>query len=392
MLDARGDGSSDLFPAAASAGSTLMSTTSNTQTRLRARIAVVAIAVTACVVALGACSSSGGKAASPTTSKPVTTATTQPKVRHTYPHVTTKSTFAEITKNPAFAGFGPYLLPTEVPSQVQAMQGATPAVLHLVKELKAWDPQTLVNGFNFLIDQVNAGNKIWYPLYSAKQVAADPSKKTAGLWFIPGEPGKPLAVIAPGGGFTAVASLQEGFPLAQKLHEMGYNVAIVKYRVNSGMGKVPKSTAVKTATDDLAVAMTMLRDNAAAWNISLDKYSTWGSSAGGEIMNAWAADAPTGAKAHGFDPPAVVIDAYTPPDQTQATASLPPYFIVQGADDQVVNVPAVDKFVRQLKAAGADVKYTKYPAVGHGFGIGVGTSADGWYKNAVAFWQAHMNG
>jgi acetyl esterase/lipase len=360
--------------------------------RSRTRAAVSAIVVAACLVALGACSSSGGKAASPTTLTPATTGTTQPKVRHSYPHVTAKTKFSDIVNNPAFAGFGPYVLPTENPQQVQAMQLATPDVLHNVPELRAWDTQTLVNGFNFMIDEVNAGNKVWYPLYSAKQVAADPSKKSAGLWFIPGDPGKPLAVIAPGGGFRAVASLQEGFPLAQKLHELGYNVAIVKYRVNSGGGKEPKDAAVKRATDDLAVAMTMLHDNADAWRISLDNYSTWGSSAGGELMNAWASDEPTGAKAHGFSPPAVVVDAYTPPDQTKATASLPPYFIVQGADDQVVSVPDVDKFVSDMKNVGADVKYTKFPAVGHGFGIGTGTSASGWYKNAVAFWKAHTNG
>jgi acetyl esterase/lipase len=366
-----------------------------------ARRAVGATAIAACLATVAACSSSSRPAATVTsTSSPAgatstssSSTTTLPLVRHSYAHVTVKTTFANIVGNPAFAGFGPYVLPTEVPSEVKAMGPATPEILHVAAaQLKFWDPQTMIDGLNFLIDEVNAGVPIWHPLYSAQEIAADPTKKSAGLWFIPGDANKPLAFIAAGGGFRAVASIQEAFPHAQKLHELGYNVAILKYRVSSVQGdgtSGQKNAAVQRAIDDMAAAMAMLKTNADAWHISFANYCVWGSSAGGEIMNAWTSDSPLGAKAHGFDLPAVVVAAYTPPDQTVATASLPPYFIVQGAADTTVSVPAVDKFVGQLKAAGVTVQYTKYPAVGHGFGLGTGTSAAGWIDHAIAFWQAH---
>ncbi|MBP1610664.1 MAG: esterase, partial [Acidobacteria bacterium] len=33
----------------------------------------------------------------------------------------------------------------------------------------------------------------------------------------------------------------------------------------------------------------------------------------------------------------------------------------------------------------------KYPNLGHGFGLGIGTSAEGWPDLAVAFWEKHID-
>ena len=37
-----------------------------------------------------------------------------------------------------------------------------------------------------------------------------------------------------------------------------------------------------------------------------------------------------------------------------------------------------------------EVEYHKYPGVGHGFGIGMGTSAEGWIADAVRFWTKQI--
>jgi hypothetical protein len=36
------------------------------------------------------------------------------------------------------------------------------------------------------------------------------------------------------------------------------------------------------------------------------------------------------------------------------------------------------------------VEYHQYPNVGHGFGAGSGTSAEGWITEAVHFWAKQM--
>jgi dienelactone hydrolase len=344
-----------------------------------------------------------------------------------YPHVAASTTFAQIEDNPAFAGFSTFMLPAEASGTVAALRVASIGVLHTaVKELQYWDPQTIVNGYNFLIDEINSGVEIWHPIYTAKQIAADPTKKNTGMWFFPGGPGKPLAIIAAGGGFQAVTSLQEAFPHAQQLHEMGYNVAILKYRVvaqpNNGQGQTqgqgqsppssqnsqtspssqpPQSAAQKSKiaaaqtktieqdNKDTAAMMALIRKNAKAWHVSFKNYSVWGSSAGGQLLSAWAASGPSDATSHGFPKPAVVVDAYTPVRGFKVTKAFPSTFLAVGSEDTTAGVAPVTAMAKQLKADHVPVELKVYQGVGHGFGLGTGTSAAGWLQTAVQFWKAH---
>ena len=45
--------------------------------------------------------------------------------------------------------------------------------------------------------------------------------------------------------------------------------------------------------------------------------------------------------------------------------------------------------VAVLRRMGTEVEYHRYPGVGHGFGLGGGTSAEGWIEDAVRFWARH---
>jgi acetyl esterase/lipase len=340
-----------------------------------------------------ACVFASGLASSTTTSS-VATATARLVALHQYPHLTAKSKFGEVKDNPAFAGFGIYMLPAQRPDQVKALLGAPISVMEPVMRSQygaTWDTQTMVNGYNFMIDEVNAGVKVWSRLYTPAEIKADPSKKDAGMWFIPGDRGKPVAVIAPGGGFTAVASLQEGFPFARVLHKKGYNVAILKYRVivdtsDSGPTDAERAQEFKRVDADMNRAMTMLRARATTGQLSLRNYSVWGSSAGGVVVTKWATN---GAKAHGFSPPAALMAEYTPPGYTPAAATYPPCFIIDAADDGTVSPTDVADWANQLKGLGVVVEFEQFPTGLHGFGIGAGTPALGWVNRAVTFWQAN---
>jgi hypothetical protein len=35
-------------------------------------------------------------------------------------------------------------------------------------------------------------------------------------------------------------------------------------------------------------------------------------------------------------------------------------------------------------------RYHEYPGLEHGFGLGTGTSAEGWITDAIRFWTEHM--
>jgi acetyl esterase/lipase len=51
----------------------------------------------------------------------------------------------------------------------------------------------------------------------------------------------------------------------------------------------------------------------------------------------------------------------------------------------------MERRINALKAAGIDTEFHSYPNLGHGFGLGIGTIAEDWINDAVAFWEKQMN-
>ena len=70
--------------------------------------------------------------------------------------------------------------------------------------------------------------------------------------------------------------------------------------------------------------------------------------------------------------------------------TIPPTFITVSRDDGIVNVSTVDRRVENLRGAGVEVEYRKYRNAGHGFGLGIGTDAEGWLEHAVRFWSGQI--
>jgi len=76
---------------------------------------------------------------------------------------------------------------------------------------------SVISSLNYMIEEVNSGKILFYNFYPDKQKQQDPSMAQTGLFFFRGKPGAPFAIICPGGGFSDVGSLHEGFPLAQEI-------------------------------------------------------------------------------------------------------------------------------------------------------------------------------
>jgi hypothetical protein len=43
--------------------------------------------------------------------------------------------------------------------------------------------------------------------------------------------------------------------------------------------------------------------------------------------------------------------------------------------------------INRIKAKGIDAQIEVFRGLGHGFGLGQGTVAEGWIDNAVKFWE-----
>ena len=108
------------------------------------------------------------------------------------------------------------------------------------------DPATMVSALNHMIDDANNGHTVFYDFYAENEKREQATKSNTGLFFFRGRPGAPFAMIAPGGGFSYVGSVHEGFPYAVTIASQGYNAFVLKYRAGAG-GAV--------ATQDLAAAV-----------------------------------------------------------------------------------------------------------------------------------------
>lgn len=298
---------------------------------------------------------------------------TQRRFTHLHPD----DRLGDLLNHPALQGFSRLILPWDGRDYDQAMPlkdigRLLPYHSHVV-------PSVVVAALNRMVDDASAGRAVFYNFYTDDQRRTNPTLKHTGLFFFRGKPNTPFAVIVPGGGFSYVGSVHEGFPYAAEISKQGFNVFVLKYRAGQG-GRV--------ATEDLAAAVSYIFQNARSLQVSTDCYSLWGSSAGARMA---AAIGSHGTAAFGGSPlpkPAVVVMAYTA--HSEVTANEPPTFVVVGDRDGIAPPAAMESRVATLRRLGTQVEYHKYPGVGHGFGTGHGTSAQGWIGQAIQFWEKEL--
>ena len=292
-------------------------------------------------------------------------------------HLSSDSTIGDLLKHPSFAGFGRLTLPWDDRRYDETMH--LEDIGSLLPYHSEVNPGVVVASLNRMIDDRNGGRTIFYDFYTTQEKRAEPSLENTGLFFFRGKPGAPFAVIAPGGGFAYVGSVHEGFPYAVEISRQGYNAFVLKYRAGRG------GTA---ATEDLAAAVAWIFENAESLGVSTTHYSLWGSSAGARMAAAIGSHGTARYGAAALPGPSAVVMAYT--GHSDLSSSEPPTFVVVGENDGIASPASMERRVAALRRAGTEVQYHKYPDVGHGFGVGAGTNAEGWIGNAVRFWAAQM--
>ena len=199
------------------------------------------------------------------------------------------------------------------------------------------------------------------------------------MFFFRGRPGAPFAVIAPGGGFSYVASVHEGFPYAAAISSKGYNAFVLRYRAGQG-GTV--------ATQDMAAAVSYILEHAATLGVSTTGYSLWGSSAGARMAASIGSHGLASYGGGDAPRPSTVVMVYT--GHSDYASAEPPTFVVVGEEDGIAPPAAMKRRVEALRRSGTLVEYHEYTGVGHGFGLGVGTSAAGWVFDAIRFWESSI--
>ncbi len=279
------------------------------------------------------------------------------------------NTIEELLTYPSIKEFSKFILPLELGYNPNSKLKDIDYLLPYHNNI---DINTTLNSINYIIDK---SEKIFYKIYTDKEIKEDKSKENTGIFFFKGNKNAPFAVINAGGGFSYVGSIHEGFPYAMELNKRGYNAFILQYRVGDGY----------IATQDLARAISFIIENKNLFEIDVNNYSLWGSSAGARMVAAIGSRGLTFFGEKNYPKPNMIVMLYT--SLANFTLNDPPTFMAVGDRDGIANPRVVENRFNEMKKAGLKVEFHKYKNVKHGFGLGIGTSAENWIDSAIKFWE-----
>jgi len=236
------------------------------------------------------------------------------------------------------------------------------------------NPQKTVEIVRYVAERAENGEQVFFDIYSEAEKRAEPDKRNTGLFFFQGKTGAKTAICNAGGGFAYVGAMYDSFPHALELSKKGYNAFALIYRPGA-----------QTACQDLARAIAFLHQNSFPLGIDMNGYSLWGGSAGAR-MAAWLGS--LGTEYFGeqsYPRPVAVIMQYT--GLGEVYGNEPPTYNCVGTNDGIASFKTMEHRINAIKANGTDAQIEVFRGLGHGFGLGQGTVAEGWIDNAVKFWE-----
>lgn len=208
-------------------------------------------------------------------------------------------------------------------------------------------------------------------------------------------------VVAPGGGFRALAMEHEGTQVCQWLNSIGVTGVLLKYRVPNR----PRMPRYMAAMQDGQRALSIVRSKATEWGIDPKRIGIMGFSAGGQLS----ADVETNFDKRSYEPiddmdkadirPDFAILIYpggiAPKDRSQVGLSedvhvskdTPPTILVMANNDPVGPENAVYMYLA-LKRAGVPAELHIYAEGGHGFGMHKSDAPHGSWTKRIEDWMA----
>ena len=284
-------------------------------------------------------------------------------------HFSENSRIDDVKNDAAFKGFGRLLFPVDE----YYYDGTTLADLQLT-----WysyvNPKVSIEILDTLKSRALRGDTIFFDIYTETEKKADPDKRNTGLFFFKGKPGAKFAINNAGGGFVFVGAMHDSFPHALELSKKGYNAFALIYRPGA-----------QTACEDLARAIAFVHQNADRLKVDVKGYSLWGGSAGAR-MAAWLGSYGTASFGEkSYPKPRAVIMQYT--GLSEVTGDEPPTYANVGTSDGIANYRTMQNRIQKIKANGTPAEIEIFEGLPHGFGLGIGTVAEGWIDNAVKFWE-----
>lgn len=233
------------------------------------------------------------------------------------------------------------------------------------------------------------------------------NKPDVNLIFIKQNKTSKLAIVLAGGGFESVANSIEALPVAMKLYDKGFAVAVLTYSIK-------ENAKGNSSYEDLLCAIDYLSHNRNNLNIDMNNFLLGGLSAGaylaakygtsnygymkqnmpkpGAIFLAYPVIT-MGRYAHkksklillGEKPNNTLIKEYS--IETNVSKEYPPVYIWQCKYDSIVSINNSKLLVAQLKAKHIPYIYRVFNSDAHGWGAADNTPARRWVNQMVNFYE-----
>ncbi len=317
-----------------------------------------------------------------------------------------KTKFSQVLTGKNLKEVRNYVMYLNLPIGQGAPAGQSPEGFH--KHSPTWGVEGMTYGLKRLGEL--ADTQVVHHIYRKEECKDDKQKKNVVLMHFPAKEAGPFMVIIPGGGYTCVCAAAEGFSTAARLNALGINCFLLNYRIG-GDGLFPKPM------DDLAAAITYIRNHSQELCVDKERYGVCGFSAGGNLCCNWGTEN-HGYLAYNLPKPEVMFpvypvvggeeligpeekdiihntilgkgfsrEKYDEYDDFLHMDSFPPCYIVACKDDDTVPPTQSIRLSEELSKRNIPNVLEMGEHGGHGFGDGSATDVAGWTSRAVEFWK-----
>ena len=237
-------------------------------------------------------------------------------------------------------------------------------------------------GLNYLAQVYHDGTRVTYPLYSEEEIAAVPARAHAELYYCPAQqPGAKFAIVLSGNSLYYSGELRGGVSTAWELHEQGYAVFSLRYRIGWEAGD-------DAPLEDLAQLAGVFGNEEKGWG-------RYGVPKPGVLLLAYPINNFFEAKPAYhllMDTDRLERRYYSYTVSKLVTPDYPPTFLWYGRNDLMLKAFVYPlqgpTLAKALEASGVPNRVEVYDNAKHGIGIGVGTDAEDWVERAAEFWQS----
>ena len=287
-------------------------------------------------------------------------------------NITVNTSIEDVKNDPAMQPWGRLLFP----ANEYYYSGDTLGNLHLTWYTQI-NPAKTVEIVQYVKQHTQDGEQVFYDIYTEAEKKKDPAKRDTGLFFFRGKPGAKFAVCCAGGGHMFVGAMHDSFPHALELSKKGYNAFALIYR-----------PGWDESNQDMARAVSFIFKHAKELNVDTDCYSLWGGSAGARIAAYIGSHGPAYYGGDKLPQAGTVVMQYT--GHSVVSRTDPPTFACAGERDGIADWQIMKRRIEVISSYGIPTEFHVYKGLGHGFGLGQGTVAEGWLDDAVHFWEKQM--